>query len=220
MGSLLLRRHAGAESLSERWSPPRDFGNDRIVMGATFAMDVLGGRTVATYDLVAICLPTIPPTWAGIKDFARATAMSAPQVPATIEDFRTAVANTPDRPHEGARGGLRRHNRRSLHASRTPAASTRRRSTKRSTPRPDLWARDGAPGDRGQGGRCGHAGAEAGYLLTVAFPKLSLEEANGILQPRRKDPAAVLDDGSGFGVSCRAGSTRPAAGRAAALCRA
>jgi hypothetical protein len=38
-----------------------EYGNDRIIMGAHSAMDVLGGRTLATYDLAHLP-PTIPLT--------------------------------------------------------------------------------------------------------------------------------------------------------------
>ena len=44
---------------------------------------------------------------------------------------------------------------------------------------------------------------EAGYLLTVAFPKLSLEEANRILTETEGPGGGFLDDGSAFGVYSR-----------------
>ena len=57
---------------------------------------------------------------------------------------------------------------------------------------------------------------EAGYLLTVAFPKLSLDEANRILTETEGPGGGFLDDGSGFGVYSRL-NLYAAAGRAAAL---
>ena len=36
-----------------------EYGNDRIVMGAHYAMDVLGGRTLALYDLAHLLARTI-----------------------------------------------------------------------------------------------------------------------------------------------------------------
>ena len=91
MGSLLL-----AVLVPDRYQEMvvrgAEYGNDRIILGAHYAMDVLGGRTVATYDLAHLLAND--PAYVGrpLKDFARATAMSEPQVPATIEDFRAAVA--------------------------------------------------------------------------------------------------------------------------------
>ena len=50
MGSILL-----AVLVPERYpqmiTRASEYGNDRILMGAHYAMDVLGGRTLATYDL-------------------------------------------------------------------------------------------------------------------------------------------------------------------------
>ena len=60
---------------------------------------------------------------------------------------------------------------------------------------------------------------EAGYLLTVAFPKLSLEEANRILTETEGPGGGFLDDGSAFGVYSRL-NLYAAAGRAAAISRA
>ena len=44
---------------------------------------------------------------------------------------------------------------------------------------------------------------EAGYLLTVAFPSLTLEEANRILTETEGPGGGFLNDGSGFGVYSR-----------------
>ena len=60
---------------------------------------------------------------------------------------------------------------------------------------------------------------EAGCLLTVAFPKLGLEEANRILTETEGPGGGFLDDGSAFGVYSRL-NLYAAAGRAAALTRA
>ena len=60
---------------------------------------------------------------------------------------------------------------------------------------------------------------EAGNLLTAAFPKLSLEEANRILTETEGPGGGFLDNGSAFGVYSRL-NLYAAAGRAAALSRA
>lgn len=44
---------------------------------------------------------------------------------------------------------------------------------------------------------------EAGYLLTTAFPSLTLEEANKILTETEGAGGGFLDDGSAFGVYSR-----------------
>jgi hypothetical protein len=60
---------------------------------------------------------------------------------------------------------------------------------------------------------------EAGNLLTAAFPKLSLEEANRILTETEGPGGGFFDDGSAFGIYSRL-NLYAAAGRAAALSRA
>jgi hypothetical protein len=44
---------------------------------------------------------------------------------------------------------------------------------------------------------------EAGYLLTTAFPSLTLEQANQILTDTEGPGGGFLDDGSSFGVYSR-----------------
>jgi hypothetical protein len=44
---------------------------------------------------------------------------------------------------------------------------------------------------------------EAGYLLSVAFPSLTLEQANQILTDTEGPGGGFLDDGSAFGVYSR-----------------
>lgn len=55
---------------------------------------------------------------------------------------------------------------------------------------------------------------EAGYLLTTAFPALTLEQANRILTETEGPGGGFLDDGSSFGVYSRL-NLYVAAGRAA-----
>ena len=73
MGSILL-----AVLVPDRYQQmiarAAEYGNDRILMGAHYAMDVLGGRTLATYDLAHLlandpiylgqhAARTMPPRW-------------------------------------------------------------------------------------------------------------------------------------------------------------
>jgi hypothetical protein len=62
----------------------------------------------------------------------------------------------------------------------------------------------------------GKLAPEAGYLLTVAFPSLSLEQADQILTETEGPGGGFLDDGSPFGVYSRL-DLYAAAGRAAIL---
>jgi hypothetical protein len=49
----------------------------------------------------------------------------------------------------------------------------------------------------------GKLAPEAGYLLTVAFPSLTLDQANKILTETQGPGGGFLDDGSPFGVYSR-----------------
>ena len=95
MGSLLL-----AVLLPDRYQEMvvrgAEYGNDRILMGAHYAMDVLGGRTLATYDLAHLLANDPAYVNRPLKDFARMTATSEPLVPETISDFQAAVASARD----------------------------------------------------------------------------------------------------------------------------
>jgi hypothetical protein len=62
----------------------------------------------------------------------------------------------------------------------------------------------------------GRLAPEAGYLLTVAFPDLTLAEADAILTETEGPGGGYLDDGSPFGVYSRLDLYR-AAERALAL---
>jgi hypothetical protein len=60
----------------------------------------------------------------------------------------------------------------------------------------------------------GKLAPEAGYLLTVAFPSLSLEQADKILTETEGPGGGFLDDGSSFGLYSRL-NLYAAAGQAA-----
>jgi len=62
----------------------------------------------------------------------------------------------------------------------------------------------------------GKLAPEAGYLLTVAYPSLTLEQADQILTETEGPGGGFLDDGSSFGVYSRL-NLYAAAGTAAAL---
>jgi PAP2 superfamily len=217
MGSLLL-----AELVPDRFQEmvvrAAEYGNDRIIMGAHYAMDVLGGRTVATYDLAHLLAND--PAYIGrpLTDFARATAMSAPRVPATIEDFRAAVVAARDDMTKALEAAC----------SDTIAVCARQDTGRFNAPAMNeaFYATTQTYGlgvahaeTAGKLEDVATLAPEAGYLLTVAFPKLSLEEANRILTETEGPGGGFLDDGSGFGVYSRL-NLYAAGGRAAALSRA
>ena len=217
MGSLLIAVLV-PDRYQEMVARAAEYGNDRIVMGAHYAMDVLGGRTVATYDLAHLLANDPAYMNRPLRNVAMITATSEPQVPATIADFQAAVAN--------ARVDLTK----ALEAAcgDTVAACARQDTGRFNAPAMNeaFYATTQTYGlpvahpeiaDKVED--VGALAPEAGYLLTAAFPKLSLEEANRILTETEGPGGGFLDDGSAFGVYSRL-NLYTAAGRAAALSRA
>jgi PAP2 superfamily len=217
MGSLLL-----AVLLPDRYQEmvtrAAEYGNDRIIMGAHYAMDILGGRTLATYDLAHLLANDPAYMNRPLRNVATMTATSGAQVPATIGDFRAAVERARadlDKALEAACGDM--------------VAVCARQDTGRfnapamneafyaSTQTYGLPVTHPETADKVED--VGALTPEAGYLLTAAFPKLSLEEADRILTETEGSGGGFLDDGSAFGVYSRL-NLYAAAGRAAALSRA
>ena len=216
MGSLLLAVLA-PDRYQEMVVRAAEYGNDRIIMGAHYAMDVLGGRTVATYDLAHLLANNPVYMNRPLKNVAMTTATSESQVPATISDFRAAVASASAdlvKALEAACGA--------------PVAACARQDTGRfnapamneafyaSTQTYGLGIAHAETADKVED--VATLAPEAGYLLSVGFPKLSLEEANRILTETEGPGGGFLDDGSAFGVYSRL-NLYAAAGRAAALSR-
>ena len=216
MGSLLL-----AVLVPDRYQEmvvrAAEYGNDRIIMGAHYAMDVLGGRTVATYDLAHLLANDPVYLRRQAIVLGRAAATSEPVVPETIEDFRSAVA--------AARADLTKVLlsvcRESVASCagddigrfNAPAMNEAFYASTQTYGLPVVY-----PETANKQEDVGTLAPEAGYLLTAAFPKLSLEEANRILTETEGPGGGFLDDGSGFGVYSRL-NLYAAAGRAAALSR-
>jgi hypothetical protein len=180
-----------------------EYGNDRIIMGAHYAMDVLGGRTLATYDLAHLLAND--PLYIGrslrgaaeVKDFralvkeARADLTSA---------LQAACSKTMD---ECAREDTGRFN--------NPAANEAFYASTQTYNLGVVY-----PQNAGKTEDVSKLAPEAGYLLTVAFPALTLEQADRILTETEGPGGGFLDDGSAFGVYSRL-NLYAAAGKAAAV---
>ncbi|HEX9170156.1 MAG TPA: phosphatase PAP2 family protein [Roseiarcus sp.] len=195
-----------------------EYGNDRIVVGAHYAMDVLGGRTLAAYDLAHLLANDPAYMNRPLRNVATMTATSDTQVPETIGDFRAAVerahadldkaleAGCGDTISVCARADTGRFNAPAMNEAFY--ASTQTYGLPVTHPETADKVEDVAV-----------LAPEAGYLLTAAFPKLGLDEANRILTETEGSGGGFLDDGSAFGVYSRL-NLYAAAGRAAALSRA
>lgn len=166
-----------------------EYGNNRIIMGAHYTMDVLGGRTLALYDLAHLL--------ANAQGYVGETRHGV-----TITDFGKALAQ--------ARADLTRALEAGCGATVTVCAgddSSRfaqagRNATFYETTQtyglPVVYARTAQRHED-----VARLAPEAGYLLTVAFPKLSLAQADAILTETEGPGGGFLDNGSGFGVYSR-----------------
>jgi hypothetical protein len=180
-----------------------EYGNDRILMGAHYAMDVMGGRTLAIYDMAHLL--GNDPAYVGrtlqgvstIKDFQAAIKAARADVTATLQ---AACGKTIQ---ECAREDTGRLS--------NPAANEAFYADTQTYNLPIVYPENAAAAEI-----VGKLAPEAGYLLTVAFPTLTLEQADQILTETEGAGGGFLDDGSSFGIYSRL-NLYAAAGKAAAL---
>jgi hypothetical protein len=187
-----------------------EYGNSRILLGAHYAMDVMGGRTLALYDMAHLLAND--PLYTG----RTYTGVTYPAVK-TIKDFQAAMkAACTDLTAalEAACGKtLAECAREDIGRLSNPAADAAFYASTQTYNLPVVYSstanaiEDVAKLDK-----------DAGYLLTAAFPSLSLEEADRILTETEGPGGGFLDDGSSFGVYSRL-DLYAAAGKAAALSR-
>lgn len=195
-----------------------EYGNDRILMGAHYAMDVLGGRTLATYDLAHLLANDPAYMNRSVKDFAAPMAMGQArrEVP-PIADYRAAVAaaraELASALSAGCGDSVEACAAQDIGRFADPAASAAFYGTTQTYGLPTVW-----PERAGTTEDVGRLAPEAGYLLTVAFPSLTLEQADAILTATEGPGGGFLDDGSAFGVYSRL-DLQAAATRAAALAK-
>lgn len=202
MGSILL-----AELVPERFQQMiargAEYGNDRIIVGAHYAMDVIGGRTLATYDLAHLLAND--PAYVGqtvkhgapITDYQAAVKAARADM---VKALETACGNSLA---ECAQEDIGRFSDAGNNAAFYAGTQT--------YGLPAVFLKN-----VGQIEDVAKLAPEAGYLLTVAFPSLSLQEADQILTVTEGPGGGFLDNGSAFGVYSRL-NLYAAGGEAAAL---
>lgn len=166
-----------------------EYGNDRIIVGAHYVLDVLAARALATHDLAQLLAGK--PGYVGVK-----------RRQMVIEDYRRAIAD--------ARADL---DKALSESCGSPVSSCALRDMGRfSDPaRNEAFYEStqtyGLPVVHRETAshreEVGKLAPEAGYLLTVAFPYLTLDQANGILTDTEGPGGGFLDNGSSFGVYSR-----------------
>ena len=193
-----------------------EYGNNRIVVGAHYAMDVLGGRTTSLHALAHLLAND--PAYVGqirknpaVIDKASAEAdrsVALSDYPAVVKAARADL----DAVLKGACG-------REIAACagddqgrfKDAAANAALYEATQTYGLPVVHA-DTA----GRSEDVAKVAPEAGHLLTAAFPEVTLAEANAILTETQGPGGGFLDDGSAFGLYSRLNLYK-AAGKAAAL---
>jgi hypothetical protein len=166
-----------------------EYGNDRIVLGSHYAMDVLGGRTLAEYDLAQLLANK--PGYVGLKredvetsDFPKALADARDELTAALEkDCGGKIADC------AAQDQSR---------FADPAKTSAFYEATQTYGLPVVFAKN-AEGTED----VAKLAPEAGYLLTAAFPSLTLAQADAILTLTEGSGGGFLDNGSAFGVYSR-----------------
>jgi hypothetical protein len=189
MGSLVLALLV-PERYQQLIARAAEYGNDRIIMGAHYAMDVLGGRTLAMYDLAHLLAND--PAYIGrslgsipvIKDYPMALKAARDDITAAL---RTGCGDTIQ---VCAHDDTGRFN--------NPAVNEAFYAVTQTYGLPVVYPKTADTLED-----VGKIAPEAGYLLTAAFPSLTLEQADRILTETEGPGGGFLDDGSAFGVYSR-----------------
>lgn len=193
-----------------------EYGNNRIVVGAHYAMDVLGGRAVALHAVAHLLAND--PAYVGQtranpaidNEMSRATDGAV-----TISDYPEAL--------KAARAELQAFLREGCGDTVAACAAADRSRFKDAAANGAFYASTQTYGlpvvhrDRsGQPVDVARVAPEAGHLLTAAFPAVTLDEANAILTATLGPAGGFLDDGSVFGLYSRL-DLYAAGGKAASL---
>jgi hypothetical protein len=179
-----------------------EYANDRIIVGAHYAMDVLGGRTLAFYDMAHLL--------ANDSAYMNVKVAGAP----SIKDFRAAVkaarADMTQILQAACGKTIAECSREDTGRFSNAAANEAFYVDTQTYNLPAVYPKNASVEDVAK------LAPEAGYLLTVAFPELTLAQSDQLLTETEGPGGGFLDDGSAFGVYSRL-NLYAAAGRAAAL---
>jgi membrane-associated phospholipid phosphatase len=178
------------ERYAEMIARAAEYGNSRLIVGAHYTMDVIGGRTLAEYDVAHLLAGD--PAYLGQKfGSVPPIAQYRDALAAAAKDLRRELAT-----RCGAAVAVCAHDDQSRF--RDDAISAAFYESTLTYGLPIVYpARAGAVED------VAAIAPEAGYLLTAAFPKLSLAQADRILTATEGPGGGFLDNGSAFGVYSR-----------------
>ena len=191
-----------------------EYGNNRIVVGAHYAMDVIGARAVALHAVAHLLANDPAYVGPSRKNPAVAGAMGG------ASGERVSIADYPEAV-KAARADLRAFLADRCGGAVAACAAADEGRFKDAAANEALYEATQTYGlpvvHRDAADRAVDVAAvapEAGHLHTAAFPALTLAEADAILTETLGPGGGFLDDGSAFGIYARLDLYR-AAGRAA-----
>ena len=167
-----------------------EYGNNRLVIGAHYAMDVLAGRTLAMHDLAHLLAND--PVYVGqpisrgpmVTDYRQAFMAARADLVAALQAGCGAVIAVCAIADSGRFSDPKANE---LFYETTQTYGLPVVHTNTANQAEDVRA----------------VAPEAGYLLTVAFPFLTLDQADAILTSTEGPGGGFLDDGSAFGLYSR-----------------
>ena len=166
-----------------------EYGNNQIILGAHYAMDVLAGRTLATYDIAQLLANKAEYVGAKrgkviIDNYQEALASARVDMTAALEKGCGNTLSLCSR-QDDSRFSDPAKNKAFYEATLTYGLPVVYEQNAGRTE--DVW----------------RLAPEAGYLLTAAFPYLTLAQADDILTKTEGPGGGFLDNGSAFGVYSR-----------------
>jgi PAP2 superfamily len=167
-----------------------EYGNDRILMGAHYVMGVLGGRTLATYDLAHLLAND--PAYVG-RSMRKSPVVSDYQLA-----LKTARADFVAALQAACGNSMEVCAREDNGRFSDPALNEAFYAVTQTYGLPVVYSKNAGASEE-----VGKLAPEAGYLLTAAFPSLTLAQADKILTETEGPGGGFLDDGSAFGVYSR-----------------
>jgi PAP2 superfamily len=180
-----------------------EYGNDRIIVGAHYAMDVLAGRTLAMYDMAQLL--------SGNPAYLGQTVHGAKPITDYREALKAATADMVTALKTGCGNTIAVCAKEDTSRFSDPAKNEALYEATQTYDLPVVFQNTANSTED-----VGKIAPEAGTLLEVAFPSLTLAQADDILTQTEGPGGRFLDNGSAFGLYSRL-NLYAAAAKAAAL---
>ena len=165
-----------------------EYGNDRIIVGAHYAMDVIAGRTLAYYDVAQMLANN--PTYVGQS-----------QGGVTITNYQTALSSASADLTSALSSGC--GNTVAVCATQDTSRFSNAAANKAFYESTQTYGLPVVYANNTAQENVASLAPEAGYLLGTRFPYLTLAQRDDVLTTTEGPGGGFLDNGSSFGVYSR-----------------